>query len=267
MSQLRTIWDHRPLVANFAQRELKARYRRSLLGWLWSLINPLTTILIYSLVFSVILRAEPPAAGDGSEIFALYLFSGLVVWNLFSTMVNGPMDWLGGVADLLRKIRFPADAAIFGGAMSGIVQTLIEAAILLAIMVSIGNGSLAMLAMPYVLLCTMLAGLGVGFFVAIANAHFRDVRYLVGVALNVVFFLVPIVYPPDIIPERHWGLPLRDLIELNPMVQFVAAGRDATYFGTVDWARLGIIGVASLAVFVLGWSYFVRKSVDISEEL
>jgi ABC-type polysaccharide/polyol phosphate export permease len=267
MSQLRTIWDHRPLVANFAQRELKARYRRSLLGWLWSLINPLTTILVYSLVFSVIFRAEPPEAGDGSAFFSLYLFSGLVVWNLFSTMINGPMDWLGGVADLLRKIRFPADAAIFGGAVSAIVQTLIEAAILLAIMLAIGNGSLAMLAMPYVLVCTMLAGLGVGFFVSIANAHFRDVRYLVGVVLSVVFFLVPIVYPPSIVPERHWGLPLRDLIELNPVVQFIDAGRDASYFGEIHWARLGVIGLISVSVFFAGWSYFVRKSVDISEEL
>ena len=126
MSQFQTIWDSRPLVANFAQRELKSRYRRSLLGWLWSLINPMTTILIYTLVFSVILRAEPPPAGDGSKTFALYLFSGLVPWTLFATMVNGPMDWLNAVAELLRKISFPADAAIFGGAVAGAVQSLIE---------------------------------------------------------------------------------------------------------------------------------------------
>lgn len=267
MTQLQTIWANRPLVTNFAQRELKSRYRRSLLGWLWSLINPLTTILIYSLVFSVFLRAEPPVAGDGSKVFALYLFSGLVVWNVFASMVNGPMDWLAGVADLLRKIHFPADAAIFGGAVAAIVQSLIEAAILLVIMIAIGNASWAMLTLPYVVVCTMLVGLGVGFFVSIANAHFRDVRYLVGVVLNAVFFLVPIVYPPDIIPEDYRGLPLRDIIESNPMVHFVNAARDATYFGDVNWTRLGFIGIASVAVFLAGWSYFVRKSVDISEEL
>ena len=85
--------------------------------------------------------------------------------------------------------------------------------------------------------------------------------------LNAVFFLVPIVYPPDIIPEDYRGLPLRDIIESNPMVHFVNAARDATYFGDVNWTRLGFIGIASVAVFLAGWSYFVRKSVDISEEL
>ncbi len=267
MSQIETIWAHRPLVANFAQRELKARYRRSLLGWLWSLINPLTTILIYSLVFSVFLRAQAPPAGDGSSVFALYLFSGLVVWALFAAMVNGPMDWLQGVADLLRKIQFPPDAAIFGGAASAGVQSLIEAGILLAIMIGIGNTSWAMLTLPYVMLCAMLVGLGIGFFVSIANAYFRDVRYLVGVLLNVVFFLVPIVYPPSIIPEEHWGLPLLDLMELNPMFHFIEASRDAVYFGDVSWGRLAFIGVMSVVVFLAGWTFFVRKSVDIAEEL
>lgn len=268
MSQFQTIWDSRPLVTNFAQRELKSRYRRSLLGWLWSLINPMTTILIYTLVFSVILRAEPPPAGDGSKTFALYLFSGLVPWTLFATMVNGPMDWLNAVAELLRKISFPADAAIFGGAVAGAVQSLIEAGILLIIMIGIGNASWAMLQLPYVLLCFTAFGLGIGFVLSIANAHFRDVKYLVGVALNVLFFLVPIVYPGSIVPESRWGLPLRNIIEMNPLAQFVAAVRDATYFGQFSSpARLLGIGVVGAVVFVAGWTYFVKRSVDIAEEL
>jgi ABC-type polysaccharide/polyol phosphate export permease len=268
MSQLQTMWDNRPLVSNFAKRELKSRYRRSLLGWLWSLINPLTTILIYTLVFSVILRAQPPPAGNGSGSFALFLFSGLVIWNMFSVMVVGPMDWLAGVADLLRKIRFPADAAIFGGAVAGGVQSLIEAGVLLVIMFAIGNASWSMLMLPYVLVCTAAFGLGFGFMLSIANAHFRDVKYLITVVLNALFFLVPIVYPPDIVPTEKWGLPLRDLIDANPIVQFVGAGRDATYFAEVSSVgRLIYIGIVGPAVFVLGWSVFVRKSVDIAEEL
>ncbi|MCP3939526.1 MAG: ABC transporter permease [Actinomycetia bacterium] len=268
MSQIQIMWDSRPLVANFAQRELKARYRRSLLGWMWSLIHPLTTILTYSLVFAVILRAPAPEAGDGSKIFALYLFSGLVPWTLFSTMVNGPMDWLAGVAELLRKIQFPADAAIFGGAAAGAVQSLIEAGILLLIMFAIGNWSWAMLQLPYVLVSFTAFGLGMGFMLSIANAHFRDVKYLVGVALNVLFFLVPIVYPPDMPPAEKWGLPLRDIINANPLVQFVGAARDATYFGEFSSpGRLLYIGVVGAVVFVVGWTVFVKKSIDIAEEL
>ena len=268
MSQLQTIWTHRPLVANFAQRELKSRYRRSLLGWMWSLINPLSMILIYTVVFSAIFRAAPPAMGNGDSSFALYLFSGIVTWSLFSTMVLGPMEWLQGVADLLRKIRFPADAAIFGGALSGGVQTVIESALLLIVMVVVGNAAPQFILLPYVLITTMLFGSGFGFFLSIANAHFRDVRHLTGVVLNVLFFLSPIVYPPDLVPEEKWGLPLHDLITANPMFQFISATRDAVYLGV--WSspqRLIGMAVLSVGMFALGWAYFVRASVDISEEL
>jgi len=268
MSQLQTIWNHRPLVANFAQRELKSRYRRSLLGWTWSLINPLSTILIYTLVFSTIFRAAPPPMGNGTENFALYLFSGIVSWNLFATMVTGPMDWLAGVADLLRKIRFPPDAAIFGGASSGAVQTLIESAVLLAVMAVVGNSATQMILLPYVLFTTMMFGLGIGFVLSIANAHFRDVRHLVAVVLNMLFFLCPIVYPPSLVPEEKWGVPLLDIVSLNPMYQYIAATRDSTYLGEwSSWLRLVSIGVVAVVTFAAGWSYFVKASVDISEEL
>ena len=102
---------------------------------------------------------------------------------------------------------------------------------------------------------------------SIANAYFRDVRYLVGVVLNVVFFLVPIVYPLSIIPDEQWGLPLLDLMKLNPLFHFVAASQQATYFGVVSWGRLAFIGAVSVVIFLAGWTFFVRKSVDIAEEL
>ncbi len=268
-AQVQTIWDSRPLIGNFAQRELKARYRRSILGWAWSMINPLATIAIYTLVFGVIFKAEPPVAGNGStRSFALYLFTGLVTWNLFFTMVMGPMDWLAGVADLLKKVQFPPDAAIFGGTLSGVVQSLIEAGVLLVIMIGIGNVGWTYLLLPYVLATTLLFGLGIGFVLAIANAHFRDIKHLTGIALNVWFFLTPIVYPPSLFPEEYAGLPAAKLVHLNPMFQYVEATRDSVY--VLSWSgglRLLSLGLMAAVSFVVGWTFFVRHSVDISEEL
>ena len=121
-----------PLVINFAQREMRARYKRSLLGWLWSLLNPASTVLIYSLVFGVFLRTTPPVTENGgAEIFAVYLFTGIVVWNLFSGVINGSMDWLTGVMDLRKKAYFPTETAILGGAIATIVQTVFEIVVLL----------------------------------------------------------------------------------------------------------------------------------------
>ena len=106
--------NYAPLVGNFAGRELKARYRGSVLGWTWSLLSPLATIVVYSLVFSVFLKVDPPVAGNGEKNFALFLFSGLVVWLLFAGMITGSMGWLAAVGDLPFSDVVDQVAAAFG---------------------------------------------------------------------------------------------------------------------------------------------------------
>ncbi|MFQ5556592.1 MAG: ABC transporter permease [Acidimicrobiales bacterium] len=259
------------LIANFAERESKARYKRSILGWLWSLINPLTTVAIYSLVFGVIYRAAPPVTDNGkAETFALYLFSGLVAWNLFLGVLNGAMDWLAGVSDLRKKIYFPTETAILGGAVSTLIQSGLEALVLVGIMVVLGNVSWTFVFLPVALLLIAAFGLGIGFIVSILNARYRDVRYLVGIATSVMFFLVPIVFTIDIVPEDSsdtFGLPVRTFIEINPLNQFVQIARDAVYF--LDVPSLGnvLAAVAWATVsLVPGWVYFRKRSMEISEE-
>lgn len=257
-----------PLVRNFAGRELKARYKRSLLGWTWSLLSPMSTILVYSLVFSVFFRAAPPAAGNGSQNFAVFLFTGLVVWLLFAGMINGSMGWLIAIGDLRRKVFFPPETAIFGSALALAVQSAIEAGVLVVVMLLIGNLGPTTLVLPLVLVLAGLFGLGIGFFVCVLNTHYRDMQYLVGIVLNAVFFLVPIVYPLGIIPERHWGLPIRKIVELNPINQFVTAARESAYL--LQWPSLSrwcALLCYSLAVFALGWRFFARRSMQLSEDM
>ena len=257
-----------PLVRNFARRELKSRYKRSFLGWTWSLLSPLSTILVYSLVFSVFFRAAPPAAGNGSENFALFLFTGLVVWLLFAGMINGSMGWLGAIGDLRRKVFFPPETAIFGSALALAVQSAIEAGVLLVVMVLIGNVGLSTLLFPLILVLAGIFGLGIGFFVCVLNTHYRDVQYLVGIVLNALFFLVPIVYPIGIIPEQHWGLPIRKIVEWNPINQFVTAARESAYL--LQWpsvTRWCALFLYSFAVFALGWRFFSKRSMLLSEDM
>jgi len=257
-----------PLVRNFARRELKARYKRSLLGWTWSLLSPLSTILVYSLVFSVFFRAAPPAAGNGSQNFAVFLFTGLVVWLLFAGMINGSMGWLMAIGDLRRKVFFPPETAIFGSGLALAVQSAIEAGVLLIVMLLIGNIGPTTLLLPIVLALAAIFGLGLGFFVCVLNTHYRDVQYLVGIVLNAVFFLVPIVYPLGIIPERHWGLPIRRIVELNPINQFVEAARESAYL--LQWPSLGrwcVLVCYSFVVFALGWRFFAKPSMQLSEDM
>ena len=215
------------LVRNFAEREAKSLYKRSVLGWLWSLIKPLTAVLVYSLVFGVIYRTTPPATANGrAETFSLYLFSGLVIWNLFTSVVLGSMQWLKGVSDLRKKVYFPTETAVLGGAVSAFLQSTLEALVLVIVMAGFGNISWTVVYLPLALVLTAMAALGIGFTVSILNIRYRDIEYLTGILLNIAFFLVPIVFTPDLVPERAYGLPIRRLLDLNPLSSIIGVARE-----------------------------------------
>ena len=256
------------LIYHFAQRESKARYKRSLLGWFWSFANPLTTVAVYSFVFGVVYRAAPPVTDNGNaENFGLFLFTGLISWSLFVGIVNGCMGWLQGVSDLRKKIYFPTETALLGGAASNAVQTGLEALVLIAIMAVLSNLSWTVVFLLVALVLTMAFGLGIGFIAAIMNARYRDILYLVGVLLNVGFFLVPIVYPLSLVPDEKWGLPVRTLVEWNPPALFVGIARDGVYFLQVpSLGRLAAAVAWAGVTFTIGWVYFRARSMEISEE-
>lgn len=256
------------LVRSFAERETKALYKRNLLGWLWSLLKPLTTVAVYSLVFGVIYRAVPPATANGqAEVFALYLFSGLVVWNAFSTIVNGSMRWMDGVSELRKKIYFPTETALLGGAVATLLQSSLEALVLVLIMTAMANVSWTLVFLPVAMVLAAMFALGLGFAAAVVNARYRDIQHLTTIVLSIGFFTVPIVYTPDIVPERAYGLPMARLVELNPLNSVIAVARDAVYFLEVpDVADLAIAAAWSFSVFALGLAFFRRRSMAISEE-
>ena len=112
VTQMAEMWRYRGLIGNFASRELKSKYKHSVLGWTWSLINPAATLAVYTLVFSTIFRATPPKAHDGMTTYVIYLFIALVAWNFFSNVVNGSMAALIGAGPLLKKIYFPPYAPV-----------------------------------------------------------------------------------------------------------------------------------------------------------
>ncbi|MFT7601319.1 MAG: ABC-type polysaccharide/polyol phosphate export permease [Acidimicrobiales bacterium] len=262
----------RPLIINFAQREMRSRYKRSLLGWLWSLINPASTVVIYSLVFGVFLRTEPPVTANGeAELFAVYLFTGLVVWNFFAGIVNGSMDWLAGVMDLRKKVYFPTETAILGGAVATAVQTMFEIAVLLILMLALTNISWTFLLLPFILLGAGSFALGIGFVVSVLNARYRDIRYLTGIVLSLQFFLIPIVYPISLLEQPDidtYGLPARELVGWNPVSQFVQAAHDVVYFLEVPSAGrvLAMVLYATISPLFGLW-FFRRRAMAISEEL
>lgn len=258
-----------PLTVNFARRELAARYKRSLLGWAWSIINPLSTVIIYSLVFGVFFRTPPPDTVNGrAEYFSLYLFIGLIVWNIFTGVLNGSMNWMAGVSDMRKKVYFPAETAIFGGSVAVAVQTGLEILVLLVIMAVLMNVGPVFVLLPVVAVLAGLLGLGIGLVAAITNTVYRDVQYLVGIILNLAFFLVPIVFTFEIIPEKAYGIEVEPVLALHPMSSFVEAAHEIAYFQRVPGLGLFAQMLAwTTASLVIGLWYFRRRSMQISEEL
>ena len=256
------------LIYHFAERESKARYKRSVLGWFWSFLNPLTTVVVYGFVFGVVYGAKAPLTSNGNaENFGIYLFTGLIVWSLFTGIVNGSMAWLGGVSDLRKKIYFPTETALLGGAAANAIQTGLEAIVLLGIMAVLSNLSWTLIFLPLALIQALLFGLGLGFIVSVFNARYRDMQYLVGILLNVSFFLVPIVYTPELLDNPKVPDLARILVEWNPPALFVGIARDGMYFLEVPvWNRLLAATVWSVVSFSIGWVYFRNRSMAISEE-
>ncbi len=266
-SSLSSSW---PLIWNFAQRDLRARYKRSALGWAWSMINPLSVVLIYGFVFSVVFRVQPPLTQSGhGQFFSLYLFSGLILWNHFTSLLNGSMAWLASVSDLRKKIYFPTETALLGGAIAIMAQTFLEVAVLVIILVVFSNLSWTIVLLPFVILLAGLFALGLGFVAAILNARYRDISYLVGIILNLGFYATPIIFTKEyLVGKEKWGIEAMTFIEVNPVARYVNAAHDVGYIGVapsaVDWLIMIVLGVVP---FLLGLSYFQSRSMAISEEL
>ncbi|MGH3927450.1 MAG: ABC transporter permease [Pseudonocardiaceae bacterium] len=263
------LWHYRGLVGNFTRRELKSRYKGSLLGWAWSLLNPLATVGLYTLVFGFFLKFPPPTAGNGKlQNFAIYLFTALIVWNFFLTVATGSMQALIGAGPLLRKISFPAWTPVCGSALAVLVQTVIELGIAVALYLVLGNVGWTILLLPVLLVLLVAFSLGLGLVLALLNARLRDVAHLAQVGFNLLFYATPIVYPIELV-RRHYGThSWARLYELNPVTQFVEAFRDVLYsLRPPSLSRFVFLAVVSLGTLAVGAAYFVRGARDVSEEL
>lgn len=256
------------LIYHFAERESKSRYKRSLLGWFWSFLNPLVTVAVYWFIFGAVYRAVPPGTANGNaENFGLYLFTGLIIWTLFTGLVDGSMEWLSSVSDLRKKIYFPTETALLGGAASNLLQTALEVAVLVVIMATLSNIGWTLVFLPVAMALALGFGLGLGFIVSVLNTRYRDVKYLVGILLNVAFFAVPIVYTPELLEIEEIPEIVRLAVEWNPVALFIEISRDATYFLQVPlWNRFLVALAWSLVTFTSGWIFFRRRSMSISEE-
>lgn len=267
--QSSTIWAYRNLIWNFAARDLKARFKGTALGWAWSLVVPMASLVIYTVVFALIFRGTPPPFGSGREgNFTVWLLAGLVPWGIFANNLNTSIGVLLGAGPLLKKIYFPSYAPVFGSIIATIIQSAIELSILLVVLVFLSNVSWTWLLVPFWLAIFTVFVASMSLSLAILNVYFRDLAHIVGVAIQLGFYMSPIIYQITLIPVSTHGLPLRGVIEANPMTQFIELFRSLTYglnpgsLGSWSYVLLVTAVVTAVTTFL-----YRRRGLDLSEEL
>ena len=248
---IKEFWQYRELFFFLVWRNVKVRYKQTLLGASWAVIQPFFTMIVFSLFFGKL--AKMPSDGVPYPIFS---YCALLPWTYFSLAVSQAGNSLVGHAHLITKVYFPRVAIPVSATLSGLVDLFIASFVLLGMMfyyrIPIGWG---LLLCPALVVPLVMLALGVGMILASLNVKYRDIKYTIPFILQMWLFITPIIYPTSIIPER-----LRFLVALNPVAGIIDAFR-ASILPTrqVDWQSLGISIALSLFIFVAGLVYF-RKT-------
>ena len=270
MSSLAELVDRRELLWNLTLREMRGRYKRSMLGWTWSMLNPLATMGIYTFVFAVVLRSDPPP-GDpsGLKVYALFLVCGLLPWNFFAITVGVGMSSVVSNGSLVKKVAFPREHLVVSTVLAGLLTFGIELGVLSVVLLIAGNMVLPWL--PLVIVASLLLSLfttGLALVLAAANVYFRDLTYLWTIVSQLWFFGTPVVYPASLLEGRNIpGWLLRAYNDLPMAVAarlFRALLYDLKFPRLLDFGLLGGYGVAMLAI---GWLVFSKLSGRFAEEL
>lgn len=265
------------ILSNLTMREVRGKYKRSVLGQTWSLLNPIASLAIYTVVFGFVLRAEPPPGEpSGIDIFTLWLACALLPWTFFANTVNGGMNALLGNANLVQKVYFPRYTLVVSNMLASLVTFGFELSVLAVIAVLCGSQVWIWIPLVIVFVVFLaLFGLGIGLMLSIANVYFRDTAQFVGIGMQVWFYATPIVYPVTLIAAQQltWeaegrNIPLTWLYRLNPMERFVTIFRNLLYDNRLpEWGDMGYcIGAAAVSLG-LGAMVFAKYQARIAEEL
>lgn len=246
---LRELWSYRELVWVMVTRDVKVRYKQTVMGVAWAVIQPLTMILIFTLIFGRL--AKIPSDGFPYPVF---VFSGMLAWNLFSTSVNAAGMSLVGASNLVSKVYFPRIIVPLASVGTACVDFLISCVLLIIMMLIYGVPvSINIVFMPLLLCGLLMVSVGVGSWLASVTVMYRDFRFIIPFMLQVWMYVTPVIYPLSVVPDKwKW------LLYINPMFAWISAIR-ATFLGqSIDLLGAFISLLISIAILVFGMRYFEK---------
>lgn len=257
LNSLKELYDYREMLSNLVKKDLRTRYKGSVLGFLWTFVNPLLQLVVYTMVFSVIMKVNV-------DKFYIYLFIALIPWIFFTSSVQGSASSIVSNKDLIKKIYFPRiiiPMSVVNGAFMNMLFSMVIVGIALGVS---GIGfSKYIFWLPIIMVIEYLFTLGFSLIVSSLNVYFRDLEHILGIVIMGWFYVTPIVYTTDMIPEKYlW------LVNLNPMAPIMQVYREILYYKQMpSFNGLGTVLTIGITMIIAGYMLFQKLQKGFAEEL
>ena len=256
MKCIKELWQYREMIISLVKRDLKSKYKGSVLGFMWMLLNPLFQLIIYTIVFSIIMRS-------GIEQFYLFLFVALIPWIFFSTCLAGGTTVIFAQQDMIKKIYFPREVLPIAFTTSQFVNMLLSFVVIFVVfgVSSRGLHPMALVFLPIVMLIEYLLCLGITYIASALTVYFRDLEHILSIVSMAWMYMTPILYDASLIPEE-----LLPLFNLNPMTPIIASYRDIFYYGvppkSEDMLRAFVFAAIILLVGQFAFKHLQRHFAE-----
>lgn len=272
VNKFKELLEYKGLIYNLTARELKIKYKRSVLGFFWSFMNPILLMAVYTIVFSLFLKVAPPVGANGLKSFPAFLLVGLLAWNYFGDSMNASVVSLVDAGNLFKKAYFPREIIPFSAVLANLFNFSMGIVVLYVVFLILGNNFLLLVPfLIFIVIIETIFALGLSLILSVSHVYYRDTKHLLSVVLTLFFFAAPIVYPFDLVAgvAKSRGMPwLITLYKLNPMASLIMIYQKVMYsLQLPSWKILLYVFIVAIAVFIVGYYLFIRAEPYLAEEV
>lgn len=257
IERIREICKFKEMIKSWTKKELKTRYKGSFLGFLWTFVNPLLQLIVYSIIFPFVMKFN-------QENYAMFLFVALIPWNYFTSAMQGACGLIVWNSDMVTKVYFPREVLPISFTFSGLMNMIFSYAIVFPMLILFRIPfTWNLLWLPVLMISQTILCMGIALFVSSINVYFRDIEYLISVGIMALYFLTPIMYDITALPER-----LQRIMYINPMTGYVLMYRDVMFNGVGLSLKTLIFSLGySVVVLVIGTATFEKLQRRFTEVL
>jgi lipopolysaccharide transport system permease protein len=257
IQHIKELYDYRNLIWVLAWVEFKQRYKNSVLGYFWSLLEPLLMLGVLYVVFSNLMKVQV-------EYYQLFLLQGIIMWSFFNRSTTMSLMAIAGKPQLVKKVYFPRDILVISGCLTALLMSIFESIVFLAFLLFFRIPlSLNILYLPVIIFLFFIIALGTSLVLSALNVYYRDIQYIWALVLQIGFFATPVIYPLSVFPPY-----LLKILSYNPLAQVIFLARDVTLYSKVpNLASFLFVIFIAVVILVIGYAVFTRFEPKFAEEL